>query len=356
MRSEKKWESGTNNHLRMNDITKTFEYLKDEASLTEAEKSTAKQRLLSYMEERPLPAAVPSPFTELIVPFMRYAFAALLVVSMGGGIAYAAEQADPSDPLYIVKVRVTEPVYVALTFDPETRASREVNLIDRRLQEIAEASTDGTLAGDGLALASQSLSERIDHVQGYVSALQEDSEHEVAVDIAGDLAAILQTHATMLDLLQDANPDAVETLVPIATEVSTELGETSDLLQNATDQIQNALPDESLDSASQSQAEDVSSAIAQVRADVEESMGEFDASDTADVAQALAEVEATIAAAQSQDVQGDSKEAYLLYLQASQQLTALKVTLEADQALDVDVVDDTTVSSEHLSDMSADGS
>lgn len=79
--------------------------------------------------------------------YARYAFAFLLVLALGSGsAAYAAEGALPGDTLYPVKVGVTEPIRTALQATPAEKASWEMTLATRRIDEATALAAKGSLS------------------------------------------------------------------------------------------------------------------------------------------------------------------------------------------------------------------
>jgi hypothetical protein len=330
----------------MKDLHTTFEYMRSKVRLSDAEKDAVRGELMAFMQERPMLAPVPSPLQAFLVsPFLRYSAAALLLLVMGsGGVAYAAMDAAPADALYAVRVKVTEPVQVALTLDPKDRADLEVELVNERLKEVAEASVSGALTPGQVALVTSSLSDHIDGAQGAVAALHEDHHPDDALDTAGSLEATLSAHAAILDKVQDAHPDVAGVISPIVTTVSSELTQTSDLVdasQAAVEQV--PPPDESADE----QASNTAEALSQVRNEVTAALASYDASDRKDINESLAGIQSIISEAQAKDAAGDSGGAYLLYTEASQQLTALQLAIEADQALQIDTIDATSTQTDN---------
>lgn len=322
------------------DIETQFEYAKEHLTLSTAEKDIHRAALVDFMREtRMKQKPVISPFNSLFFA-MRYAFVALLALGVSGtGIAFAAEKSLPNDPLYIVKVRVSEPVQVAFTFDPKEKADLEVELVNRRLKEIAEASVHGTINSGALALASDSLNDNINQVQENIATLQSTQDTDTAFETAADLSATLATHAKILKKVQAADPSA--DIQVIAATVETESDQTDVLVEATTDAVENSTPT-SLNASTDDQQNDTQDSLAKVKADIADALSSFDMSDKSSVDSSLAIINEIIAAAQKKDDAGDTKAAYLLYNQAEQKITELKTTIEADQELGIDVIDATS--------------
>jgi hypothetical protein len=329
----------------MNDIEKTFAYVKRAIRLSDTEMASGREELVAFMKERPLQAPVRSPLSAILfAPALRYAVAVVLVTGMGGsGMAYAATDAKPSEPLYALRVKVTEPVHAALITDDRKHADFEVQLVNERLQEVAEASVNGTLTSKQASLITHSLADHINNAQEDIVSLSADQADD-ALETASDLSATLSVHAAILDKVQDANLSANTALDSVTTVVAAELPETSGLVDSAQDAISTGAEGETLEQSADQQADDTEAALAQVKQDVADALASFDASDTSDVNASLAEIQAIVAQGKAEADTGDVKSAYLLYTQANQKLTALQLTLEADKSLQIDVIDATTTS------------
>ncbi len=323
-----------------NNIESQLENAQKRIALSDSEKDFHRSELQNFIRaKRRLP--VPSPFHAIASPFfaMRYAVAALLlVVASGAGIASASEASLPGDPLYAVKVRITEPVRVALTLDPKAKASLEVSLVDARLKEVAQASVEGGFDTQALADASASLQNSINAAQANIAALQESNDDDTAYESASDLQATLSAHAKILQKVRSAVPAESADVGAIAMAVEAESDQTDALVASTTDAIVGSDQD-LLDESTDTQQDDTSDSLAKIKADIADALGSFDTSDRADVAAALDQINAVIARAKTKDDAGDPKGAYLLYIDAGKKITELTTAIEADQALNIDVID-----------------
>lgn len=325
----------------MKELEHTFEYMREAVELSEEEKATGRAGLVAFMQDRPMRSPVPSPLPAFALPFLRYAMAALLITVLGGGgVAYAAKDADPTDALYVVKVKVDEPVQVALTFDKKERADLEVELVNKRLKEAAEVAVADGLTQGQAALVTDSLSDHINGAQDAVSALSRDSHPEDALDTANDLSATLSAHAAILEKVQEANPETAQSISTIVSTLSGEQEETDDLADTAQDALETSTT--SLSQPADDQAVSTSGMLDQVRTEVADALNAFDRSDRSDLDGSLAEIEVLIDQAKAKDAAGDDTGAFLLYSDASQRLTALQLAIEADQTLHLDLIDATT--------------
>src|SRR4051812_8587550 len=105
-------------------MNQPLEKLHDEAQLlrlSHSEKLMIHTNLIQAMGASTAPAT-PAPSRGVpglyyfFSPQMAGAFAALLIVLIGGSAAYAAGAALPGDALYTVKTKINEPVAGALAF------------------------------------------------------------------------------------------------------------------------------------------------------------------------------------------------------------------------------------------------
>src|SRR5690606_28715554 len=99
-----------------------------QTSLTESERELMRERVLAYMDMRPVRtkqqakespafAGVWSLFRSQAAP----AFLAVALILSGSGVSYAAESAMPGDLLYAVKLHVNEEFIDAFQFSPSAR-------------------------------------------------------------------------------------------------------------------------------------------------------------------------------------------------------------------------------------------
>lgn len=102
------------------------------------------------------PAAVPA--GSRLPRALAWALAAFVVASTGATATYASTRALPGDALYGMKVGVVEPAESALAFSADAKADVAVAHLERRFQEAAALSAEGTLDQHDAGLAT--LAER----------------------------------------------------------------------------------------------------------------------------------------------------------------------------------------------------
>ncbi len=116
------------------------------------------------------------------IPSVAYA-ALLLVVISGGGVALGAQNALPGDPLYAVKVDITEKLGGALQFSSQAKAEYEVQLATRRLHEADK------LVERGGEVSSQVQDDLANDFEAHVTRARENI---IEVKTGGDVAGALQ--------------------------------------------------------------------------------------------------------------------------------------------------------------------
>lgn len=319
-----------------NDIESQFEYTKEHLKLSASEKDIHRAKLVAFMQTTRKP--VLSPYGTFFSASMRYALVAMLVLGISGtGIAFAAEDSLPDSPLYLVKIKIAEPVLVTLTFDPKEKAEFEVELVNRRLKEFAQASVQGNLDSESLTLVTDSLAEHIDNAQENIAAFHKDQNTDDAFETASDLSSTLSSHAEILERVQASNPSAAEDIEALSATVDEEYAETESLVDTTEDSVE-ASTEASLDVPSEDQEDDTLEALEKVKADISDALSTLNAEDQAFLDASLVRINDTIAQADAEDAAGNSKAAYLLYSEADQMITELTTMIEADQELGIGII------------------
>ncbi len=138
-----------------------------------------------YMEEHPLPASVRATGAGRQKEHMNnthkrtIALGAVLIGALiGGTVAYAAEGTLPGDPLYPVKVHVTEKVRGAITIGTLSQAELELSLMERRLQEAQALLKDGRLDEAQALLLRENLELRRGNLNANIDDLKDDDQDD----------------------------------------------------------------------------------------------------------------------------------------------------------------------------------
>ncbi|MBU6323530.1 MAG: hypothetical protein KGI41_00675 [Patescibacteria group bacterium] len=129
----------------------------EDVRLTPEMRERMRGAVMTHVRENPRARTgvpVPSPYVSQAAAIFAYvnrpwarALALLLIVVLSGGtLSYAAEGTLPGDTLYPLKVDVTEPVRTYLAATPFAKASWEMTLAARRIDEAATLAVDGRFA------------------------------------------------------------------------------------------------------------------------------------------------------------------------------------------------------------------
>lgn len=123
---------------------------------------------------------------------------ALFVVLAGVSTAISAEQAVPGDPLYAVKIYITEPIRGGLHFFPKAQAEWDVKLLERRLEEVEIVAGTETLSP---------YAERVNrHIQQIVNEIQ------ISIDMEPNSEAQQEIKGMVYSVMVD-HQDAVRSIV-----------------------------------------------------------------------------------------------------------------------------------------------
>jgi len=129
--------------------------------LKASERDALRERVVSYIEYHPLPAAGKRTLSKaeralLSEPYRTVSFSWRQLVSYGGvaallcavTISYSAEQAVPGDALYPVKVKFNEEVRSSLTWSPYQKVTWETERLNRRIAEARVLASEGKLTSE----------------------------------------------------------------------------------------------------------------------------------------------------------------------------------------------------------------
>jgi hypothetical protein len=134
------------NNPKLNNLTEQLR----QAHLTESEKTELREKLLTFMSAHPAPAnAAPSGFWLLRQRSLSFSLTlALILIVTVSSVSYAAEFSLPGEPLYGLKVNLTEPLRGTLKNNPQAQAEWNNTLVERRLTEAQILADTGHLAGE----------------------------------------------------------------------------------------------------------------------------------------------------------------------------------------------------------------
>lgn len=315
--------------------------LSETLALTASEKSAHRERVLSFMSEHP--ASTPSPYAPFVLGFFRYAVAIVLVLAVTGtGVSFAAEGATPGDTLYFVKLKVNEPTRLAFTRDPEERANLEVSLVEKRLEEFAEASAKTDIDEGTTDLVVDSLSDRLEGAHSDILTLQaEGVAATAALDTAVDLYSLLAAHTEVLERIGEENPDSSEDIEEVRNTIASRITVTESM-RTALRRAVDGEADASVGVAIMAKQADTSDSIEAVSLMVAENPEVLDEGDRDAVDEAITQIKNVVEAASDESARGDRKSALKLYGEVDEQVTRLRTLIEADTTLGLDIIERST--------------
>ena len=153
--------------------------------------------------QKAAPASVLSYFQQHTHLTPMPVFVAALIFMFTGGTAYAAQGALPGDPLYPIKVGVTEPLQGALATTPQAKAEWSVELAQRRLQEASTLASQGRLNNNTSNEIQTNLDAQVQVAATQTKELQK-SDAPGAIETSAHLAAVLNSHSDVLNAISDA--------------------------------------------------------------------------------------------------------------------------------------------------------
>ena len=155
--------------------------------------------------------------------YTRFAGAALaLVLFVGLGTSYAAQNALPGEALYGMKVNVNEAVEGALAISPVAKAQFDADLTSRRLEEAETLAAANQLTPDVSSEIQSRIDESAASFNTNVAVLAQTPDGaDQAADAQSDLEATLSAHANVLAALTATVPDTKVALAPIISSVET---------------------------------------------------------------------------------------------------------------------------------------
>lgn len=211
----------------MNNLEKLFETIKRQ-SLSPHERGVSRENLKLFISEHPaeIPFAVRAS-TEIRETFTMFRFISTmrlhpallslaLVLSLGVGTSYAAENTLPGDILYPVKININEQVQGALAATPQAKADWNAKRVSRRLEEVEALVADDRLTAEHSATIRTEIENSSEDFNVSIAVLTtEDFDSETVVDAQSNLEATLNAHARILVALSEVKPDDREHLRPI---------------------------------------------------------------------------------------------------------------------------------------------
>ena len=201
-------------------------------SLSKDEKGQIRSRLLAFIGTHPVREGFTirhlwqrsSIFSSLknlkLMPIIIAIF-----ILLGGSVSASAENSLPGDFLYPVKISVNEKVISAFKLSSDAKANWEVRIAERRLEEAehiaigTDANVSGDMRSEAIAKIRENFEKQESRIQDRIAKLEAEGNTQAAVSLSSKLEASLETHATILNRLeqkQDAAPtnQALQTPLP----------------------------------------------------------------------------------------------------------------------------------------------
>lgn len=215
----------------MKRFSEQFHKKAESVKLRAAERRALRERIVSYMEYHPLPAAhkeqgsqiVTEVYKTITIPFARVAqigaaFAVLVLIV----VPFMAERSVPGDGLYAVKVRFNEQVRGTLALDPYQKVEWETERLNRRIAEAKLLASEGKLSEETEAQVADAVREQTKKAKESIEALRtEDADEATLASIELD---------TTLEVQSAALKDDEESIAMTAT-----IASATDTTENATD-------------------------------------------------------------------------------------------------------------------------
>ncbi len=178
-------------------------------SLSSTEAQQMRERLSAYADlHTSLPkTAVVSPFNFIISSYVLHARSftaaalALVLVTGGVGITFAAQNSLPGQPLYAVKVSIAEPLQTALITNPTQKAQWQSTLASRRFSEASDLAAQDKLATTTQLYLQEEAATHIASAEKVAADLSAAGDAVAAVTVRTDLDAKLAVHADSLTTL-----------------------------------------------------------------------------------------------------------------------------------------------------------
>jgi len=308
----------------------------ERAALSASEHALGRERLATLLAAAPLPRR--SLYARLFASALKPAFALLLILTVGAGVASASESSLPGTLLYPVKTRVVEPTLAVLASSPEDRADFATERANRRLEEFAKITAAGETDSETSAALAVSLSEHVESATEAIAELALAGDAPGALDASADLHSILEAHVSIIDRVDDSVANIISgDEANVSDTLDIALTQTEALTLSLGEAVDRTDSDE-LTAALEYQEDSLDELIASLRAHIDEERSTFDASDEMATKEALGAAELLIDTADVAKSKGELAEAFSLLSEANEKLNGLALIIEADDELGIDVI------------------
>ncbi len=215
--------------------------------LVEEDKALMRERLVSYMEHKPLrrePVHGRRAATRLpLFGFFRThhlsgaLVIALLATTSTFGMSFAAGDALPGDLLYPVKVNVNEEVKGAFKISHESRIEFEQTRAELRLKEASQLASEGRLDSKKQEAVAKLFAEHTEAVTEQVQEVEE-SDPVLAAEVSTEFEAALDTHeAVLARLIVEGDDEGNKGAQQLVEQVRTAANEAEKLREEAEERM-----------------------------------------------------------------------------------------------------------------------
>jgi hypothetical protein len=167
--------------------------------LKKSEQADLRERLVSYMEYHPLPAAMKAAdisntkkaprsavlteaFAQYAIPYQAlFKFGSVAAVFVLLVVPFMAERTVPGDTLYAVKVQFNEEVRSTLTWGSYEKVEWETTRLNRRIAEARLLADEGLLTPEAEAEVAAAVREHSDNAKREIEVLRATDADEAAI-------------------------------------------------------------------------------------------------------------------------------------------------------------------------------
>lgn len=207
------------------DLRKTLKHSLSQLHLSDVERSTMREVLLTRMRATAATPRIPSPYGGFFMTLMfqrTTAFVALFAVVLGGagGVSLAAEDSVPGDAMYALKVNVNEPFYTLTAVTPSAKAAVATSRVERRLEEAEVLAARGSLDVIAVAELSERFHDSADEAASHIDELS-DKAPEKGIDASVELESVLSAHGRIIDdIIAARNGDTEDALASLRVDIA----------------------------------------------------------------------------------------------------------------------------------------
>ncbi|MBX4201180.1 hypothetical protein KW786_03600 [Candidatus Parcubacteria bacterium] len=174
--------------------------------LDETRKAVMHQEISEFIKKNPLsPAGMKLPRFLFIrnAVFQRpaMAFASMMILLVAGSVAtfVKADSALPGDFFYPAKLGINDKVKQVLAFSDEAKLKVNIDLAERRLQEIEQVAVKNQISESDQDRVRENLKDHASRASFYIDKLQSQKDDQETADIAAGFEASLKAHRVIID-------------------------------------------------------------------------------------------------------------------------------------------------------------